>query len=64
MNLNFFVTAESGNFSFKFCKFLKYQYLLLWLEVGESIQAKTGLLKPWLATDKANRSPVVLEQNA
>ena len=34
------------------------------LKFSESIQAKARLTKPWLATDEANRSPVVWEQFA
>ena len=33
-------------------------------KVAESNQAKDRLTKPWLATDKANRSPVVREKFA
>ena len=29
------------------------------LKVEESDQAKVSITKPWLATDEANRSPVV-----
>ena len=29
------------------------------LQVAQSNQAKASLIKPWLAADEANRSPVV-----
>ena len=57
------------NFSI-FCKFLKYQLFDLItnkarkLKVTESNQSRASLTKPWLATNKANRSPVVWEQFA
>ena len=61
-------TEKSGSFLVlqNFANFLKYQFLFgLYtykarkLIVVESNQAKARLTKPWLATDEANRSPVV-----
>ena len=48
MVLNIF-TAKSGSFS----------YTKLENKVEESNQASASFNKPWLATDEANRSPVV-----
>ena len=57
------LTAKSGNFLFKFCNFLKYQFFFLFdlftnkarqLKVAESNQAKASLSKPLLAADEAN----------
>ena len=51
-----------------FRKFLKYQFFYLFtnkarkLKFAESNEAKASLTKPWLASDEANRSPVVWEQ--
>ena len=61
-------TAKSASF-FEFCNIwqifkisvFSLIYLLTRLEnkVAVSNQAKASLTKPWLATDEANRSPVV-----
>ena len=65
--LNFF-TAKSESLSFKFCNILQIYKIPVFdlftkkarkLKVAESNQAKASLTKPWLATDEANRSPVV-----
>ena len=68
--LNIFF-AKSGSFLLNFaifCKFSKYQFIYLQKrlenKVAESNQAKASLTKPWLATDEANRSPVVWKQFA
>ena len=60
--------------SFKFCNIANFQIISSLfdlftnqarkLKFAESNQAKARLTKPWLATDKANRFPVVWEQFA
>ena len=69
--LNNFFTAKSGIFSIEVCNVLqifKISFFFLFdlftnkarkLNVAQSNQAKANLTKPWLATDEANRSPVV-----
>ena len=58
-----YLEAFTLNFA-TFFKFLKYQFYLFTnkarkLKAAESNQAKDSITKLWLATDKANRSPVV-----
>ena len=62
-------TANSGSFSFKFYNIMQiFKECFLFdlftnkarkLKVEESSQFSAGFNKPWLATDKANHSPVV-----
>ena len=66
-----FSTAKSGSFSFKILQIFKISVLFdlftnkaRKLKAAESNQASASLNKPWLATDKAKRSPVVGEQFA
>ena len=56
-----FFTTKSEIF-FKFCNIFLidlFTNMVRKLKVAESNQAKASLAKLWLATDKANRSPVV-----
>ena len=72
MFLNSFFAAECGTVSFKLSNILQIFKISFLFDlftnntrkIAESIQAKASLTKPWLATDKANRSPVVWEQFA
>ena len=68
--LNMFFNEKSGNFYFKFCNILQIFKISVFLsdlftnkarklKDAESNLAIVSLTKPWLATDEANRSPVV-----